>query len=125
MLIYICQHCQIISMYRTAISKQDGKFYFLMNEKVKNSDFIIQPADIYLKDYKVILDKAFSGEYPSDDKNILRENKFSEKFFEELLINYQIEKQYNPNPQTADINSGLSDNILRKSRFIIQFPEIH
>jgi hypothetical protein len=87
---------------QNAISKQDGKFYFLMNEKVKNSDFIIQPADIDLTDYKVILDKVFFSEYPSDDINILKENKFSKKFFEELLINYQIEKQYNPNPKTAD-----------------------
>jgi hypothetical protein len=87
---------------QNAITKQDGKFYFLMNEKVKNSDFIIQPADISLKDYKVILDKVFSSEYPSDDKNIPREIKFNEKFFEELLINYQIEKQYNPKPQTAN-----------------------
>jgi hypothetical protein len=87
---------------QNAVSKQDGKFYFLMNEKIKNSDFIIQPADMYLKDYKVILDKEFTSEYPSDDINILRENKYIKKFFEELLINYQIEKQYNPNPQTAN-----------------------
>lgn len=86
---------------QNAISKQDGKFYFLMNEKVKKSDIIIQPADRYLNDYKVVLDKVFYSEYPSDDIDILRENKFSKKFFEELLINYQIEKQYSPNPQTA------------------------
>jgi hypothetical protein len=87
---------------QNAVSKQDGKFYFLMNEKVKNSDFIIQPADKHLKDFKVILDKVFAGEYPSDDINTLRENEFSKKYLEELLINYQIEKQYNPNPQTAN-----------------------
>jgi hypothetical protein len=51
----------------------------------------------------VILDKSSSSGYPSDDKNILRESKFSKKFFEELLINNQIEKQYK-NPQTADID---------------------
>jgi hypothetical protein len=86
---------------QNAVSNQEGKFYFLMNEKVKNSDFIIQPADIYLKDYKVILDKGFTSD-PSDDIDMLRENKFSKKFLEELLINYQIEKQYNPNPQKAN-----------------------
>jgi hypothetical protein len=79
-----------------------------MNEKVKNSDFIIQPADTYLKDYKVILDKVFASEYPSDDINILRENEFSKKYLEELLINYQIEKQYNPNPQTANESQDYS-----------------
>lgn len=84
-----------------AISKKDGKFYFLMNEKVKNTDFVIQPADPSLKDFRVILDKEFANEYPSDDKNILRENKFNKKFFEELVINNQIEKQYYPNLQTT------------------------
>ena len=82
------------------ISKKDGKFYFLMNEKVNNTDFVIQPADSSLKDFKMILDKGFTTGYPSADINILRENKFNEKFFEELVINNQIEKQYNPDPQT-------------------------
>ena len=36
---------------QNAISKQDGKFYFLMNEKVKNTDFVIQPADMILKGF--------------------------------------------------------------------------
>ena len=99
--IYLSTLSDYIDVQNT-ISNQDGKFYFLMNEKVKNSNFVIQPADIYLKDFKVILDKAFSSEYPSDEINILRINKFNKKFFEELLINYQIEKQYNSNPQTDD-----------------------
>lgn len=110
---------------QNSITKQDGKFYFLMDEKVKNSDFIIQPADMYLKDYKVILDKGSASEYPSDDKNILRENKFSKKFFEELLINYQIEKQYNPDPQTSNktrdhstLFYGNADSSYRFQKFI-------
>jgi hypothetical protein len=71
-----------------------------MNEKVKNTDFVIQPEDPSLKDFKIILDNVFASEYPSDEINILRENKFNKKFFEELVINNQIEKQYYPNPQT-------------------------
>ena len=71
-----------------------------MNEKVKNTDFVIQPADSSLQDFKIILDKVFATGYPSDDINILRENKFNKKFFEELVINNQIEKQYYPDPQT-------------------------
>jgi hypothetical protein len=85
---------------QNSISKKDGKFYFLMNEKVKNTDFVIQPADSSLQDFKIILDKVFATGYPSDDINILRENKFNKKFFEELVINNQIEKQYYPDPQT-------------------------
>ena len=83
-----------------AISKKDGKFYFLMDEKVKNTDFVIQPVDSSLKDFKMILDKGFATGYPSDEINFLGENKFNKKFFEELMINNQIEKQYNPDPQT-------------------------
>jgi hypothetical protein len=89
------------------ITSQDGRFYFLMNEKVKNSDIVIQPADIHLKDYKVILDKEFASEYPSGFLNILRENEFNKKFFEELLINYQIQKQYNSDPLKA---GGIRNN---------------
>ena len=85
---------------QNSISKKDGKFYFLMNEKVKNTDFVIQPADSSLKDFKIILDKVFATGYPSDDINILRENRFNKKFFEQLVINNQIEKQYYPDPQT-------------------------
>jgi hypothetical protein len=85
---------------QNAISKKDGKFYFLMNEKVKNTDFVIQPADQSLKDYKVIIDEEFVTKYPSDEINILRENKFNKTFFEELVINNQIEEQYYPNPQS-------------------------
>ena len=83
---------------QNATSKKDGKFYFLMNEKVKNTDCVIQPADKSLKNFKVILDKESAPEYPSDTINRLRENRFDKKFFNELVINYQIEKQYYPNP---------------------------
>ena len=79
---------------QNAFSQADGKFYFLMNEKVKNTDFVIQPADQSLKDFKVILDNEFAIEYPPDDINMLKENRFNKKFFEELVINSQIEKQY-------------------------------
>ena len=106
---------------QNSVSHQDGKFYFLMNEKVKNSDFIIQPADIYLKDFKLNLDKVSASEYPSDDKDILRENKFSKKFFEELLINYQIEKQYNPNRQTAGVIRGYPKLFYGKADSIYSF----
>ena len=84
---------------QNSISKKDGKFYFLMNEKVKNTDFVIQPADSSLKDFKMILDKVFATGYPSDDINILRENKFNKNFLDELVINNQIEKQYYSNIQ--------------------------
>jgi hypothetical protein len=106
-------------------SKMDGKFYFLMNEKVKNSDFVIQPDDPSLKDFKVILDKAITTEYSTDDTNILREDKFNKKFFEELLINYQIEKQYHPNSQTDKKNRdypilfyGKADSSYRFRKFV-------
>jgi hypothetical protein len=82
------------------ITSNDGKFFFLMNEKDKNTDFVIQPADKYLKNFKVILDKESETEYPPDSINLLRENRFDKKFFEELVINDQIEKQYYPNPIT-------------------------
>ena len=97
--IYLSTLSNYIDVQNT-VSKKDGKFYFLMNEKVKNTDFVIQPADKSLKNFKVILDKESATEYPSDTINILRENRFNKKFFEELVINYQLEKQYYPNPLT-------------------------
>jgi hypothetical protein len=97
--IYISTLSNFIDV-QNSISKKDGKFYFLMNEKVRNTDFVLQPSDSRLKDFKMILDKVFATGYPSDDINILRENRFNKKFFAELLINNQIEKQYYPDPQT-------------------------
>jgi hypothetical protein len=83
---------------QNSISKKDGKFCFLMNEKVKNTDFVIQPADS-LKDFVVVLDKEFATDYPSDDLDIIRENRFNRDFFNELVISHQIEKQYDSNIQ--------------------------
>ena len=97
---------------QNSISKKDGKFYFLMNEKVKNTDFVIQPADTSLKDFKVVLDKEFATDYPSDDLDILRENRFNRKYFEELVINHQIEKQYYSDIQLNEEKPGHCNNIL-------------
>jgi hypothetical protein len=88
------------------ISKKDGKFYFLMNEKIKNTDFVIQPADTSLKDFEVVLDKEFATDYPSDDFDILRENRFNKNFLNELVISHQIEKQYYSNIQFNDEKHG-------------------
>jgi len=77
-----------------------------MNEKVKNTDFVIQPADTSLKDFEVVLDKEFATDYPSDDLDILRENRFNKKFFNELVISHQIEKQYYSNIQFNDEKHG-------------------
>jgi hypothetical protein len=91
---------------QNSVSNKDGKFYFLMNEKVKNTDFVIQPADTSLKDFEVVLDKEFATDYPSDDLDILRENRFNKKFFNELVISHQIEKQYYSNIQFNDEKHG-------------------
>jgi hypothetical protein len=88
------------------VSNNDGKFYFLMNEKVKNTDFVIQPADTSLKDFEVVLDKEFATDYPSDDLDVLREKRFNRKFFNGLVISHQIEKQYYSNIQFNDEKPG-------------------
>ncbi len=85
---------------QNTVSQKDGKFYFLMNEEVKNTDFVIQPADPSLKGYNIIIDEESVTKYPSDEIKILGENKFNKKLFEELVINNQIEKQYYPNNQS-------------------------
>lgn len=85
---------------QNTITRNDGRFYFLMNEKIRNTDFVIQPADQSLLDFKLIMDKAFLTDYPTDDKNLLEQTKFNKKFFEELAINYQIKKQYYPDSQS-------------------------
>jgi len=122
---------------QNSISNKDGKFYFLMNEKVKNTDFVIQPADTSLKDFEVVLDKEFATDYPSDDFDILRENRFNKNFLNELVISHQIEKQYYSNiqfndekPQHATIfygNPDLSYNFQKYidlSTFVEYFTEI-
>ncbi len=107
------------------ITNNDGKFYFLMNEKVINSELVIQPAEKSLKNFKVIFDKESASEYPPDAINILRENRFNKKFFEELVINYQIEKQYYPNPpanskimNSTTVFYGKADSAYRFQKFI-------
>ena len=91
---------------QNSISNQDGKFYFLMNEKVKNTDFVIQPADTSLKDFAVVLDKEFATDYPSDNFDILKEDRFNKVFLNELVISHQIEKQYYSNIQFNDEKPG-------------------
>jgi hypothetical protein len=91
---------------QNSISNQDGKFYFLMNEKVKNTDFVIQPADTSLKDFAVVLDKEFATDYPSDNFDILKENRFNKVFLNELVVSHQIEKQYYSNIQFNDEKPG-------------------
>jgi len=91
---------------QNSISNKDGKFYFLMNEKVKNTDFVIQPMDTSLKDFEVVLDKEFATDYPSDDFDILRENRFNRDFLNKLVISHQIEKQYYSNIQFNEEKPG-------------------
>jgi hypothetical protein len=91
---------------QNSISNKDGKFYFLMNEKVKNTDFVIQPADTSLKDFAVVLDKEFATDYPSDNFDILKEDRFNKVFLNELVISHQIEKQYYSNIQFNDEKPG-------------------
>jgi len=93
---------------QNSVSKKDGKFYFLLNEKVKNTDFVIQPADTSLKDFEIVLDKEFATDYPSDDLDILGENSYNRKFLNELVISHQIETQYYSNIQFNDEKPGHS-----------------
>jgi hypothetical protein len=92
---------------QNTFSKSDGKFYFLLNEKVKNTDIVVQPEDQSLKNFKIIFDKEFVSNYPPDDQNRLRENKFNKKFLEELVISCQIKNQFFPIPQS---NTAIQKN---------------
>jgi hypothetical protein len=89
---------------QNCITDQDGKFKFMLNGITSNTDYVLQVADKDLKDYKITTDIDFGDGYSENQMNDLVEGRYDHQFYEDLVHNYQINKQFSEKVQENQIS---------------------
>jgi len=96
---------------QNAISKSDGKFYFNFDNLDEKSELVIQITNLRNSEQKLIIDDEYSSDFLPIQNKALSNIDYNRKYFEKLLTNYQIQKEFTSKNEQNSIEGLNHSNI--------------